>query len=184
MLPCKNKVTMELTLTPVIRNQRNRYTGRFAAGMTPWNKGISYPQPCNKGRFKKGSLPHNTRKDGDISIRIDSRSGLPYKYIRLAKSKWVLLHRHAWQKHHGPIPHGYVVRFKDGNTLNCDLTNLEVLSQAENMERNRNYSKSSNTMKELWKSEKLRHKLGLNPLSGFGKRMNNNNGGACSTANK
>src|SRR5215471_13118191 len=42
-----------------------------------------------------------------------------------------LLHRAIWALHHGPIPPGYVVHHKDGNTLNNDLDNLECLLDAE-----------------------------------------------------
>jgi len=58
-----------------------------------------------------------------------------------------------------------VIRFKDGNTLNCDINNLECISRVENMNRNRNYEKHSKTMREKWQREKLRAKYGLSQLT-------------------
>jgi len=85
--------------------------------------------------FKKGDLPHNTKNDMDISIRRDRR-GIDYKFIRVSLAEWVPLQRYVWENAHGPIPKGMKVVFKDGNPLNCDLDNLEVLSCAELMKRN------------------------------------------------
>lgn len=41
------------------------------------------------------------------------------------------LHRAIWEKANGPIPEGYVIHHKDGNTLNNTLENLECLSKTE-----------------------------------------------------
>jgi len=35
-----------------------------------------------------------------------------------------LLHRRVWEDHNGHVPHGQVVKHKDGNTLNCSIDNL------------------------------------------------------------
>jgi hypothetical protein len=42
----------------------------------------------------------------------------------------------VWIKKHGPIPKGIVVRFKDGDHLNCNIENLEMISRKENLLRN------------------------------------------------
>jgi hypothetical protein len=46
--------------------------------------------------------------------------------------KWkaapVALHRQIWIDSNGPIPRGYVVHHKDGNTLNNCISNFELLS--------------------------------------------------------
>lgn len=87
-------------------------------------------------RFKKGNSPHNTsEKDGDISVRIDhaNRSGKSYKWIRLSLGNWDLLHRQVWISANGNIPKGSCISFKDGNSLNCDLSNLTLITRKENM---------------------------------------------------
>ncbi len=93
-----------------------------------------YKRP-NAGQFKKGSLPHNTLSDNVISTRVDS-SGRVLKYIRIGLGKWVELHHYNWKQAGRPSATGKVLIFKDGDTLNCDLSNLELISKAENMERN------------------------------------------------
>ena len=87
-------------------------------------------------RFKAGHLPHNTYTlNGIIVIRKDKR-GVPYNFIKLDHSKWIVLHVHLWNTAFGKIPKGYIIRFKDGDTLNCILDNLEMITRKENMDRN------------------------------------------------
>ena len=87
-------------------------------------------------RFKKGQLPHNTKPaDGVISLRKD-KNGHTYQYIRVALGKWELLHRVVWQQHNGAIPPSMVVVFKDGNHLNCCISNLLLLTKQQHLERN------------------------------------------------
>lgn len=115
-------------------------------GSTPPNKGkkladVLSPDKLEKvlaSAFKKGNVPHNTLTDNTITTRRDFkyRGGAEYKWIRIKQGKWEMLHLHTWVKHNGPIPAGYCIRFKDGNTLNCDITNLEMITKAENMLRN------------------------------------------------
>lgn len=110
---------------------------RFSSGHIPWNKGKSMEVVGRMAetQFKLGNLPHNTKEDGHISIRKDN-NGRIYKFIRVAKSKWVHLHRHIWTQAHGEIPRGKIVAFKDQNPMNCCLENLELITRSENMKRN------------------------------------------------
>jgi hypothetical protein len=118
---------------------------QFKKGQQPPNKGKRIhewlsPEAIEKQkqtRFKQGALPHNTYSDeqGVISIRKDKR-GRPYKYIKLAHSKWEHLHTYLWKQAHGPIPKGHIVTFKDQDSLNCTLENLEMITRSENMVRN------------------------------------------------
>ena len=43
------------------------------------------------------------------------------------------IHRLQWIKYHGEIPKGYVIHHKDGNKLNWDIKNLELLSRSEHI---------------------------------------------------
>lgn len=47
-------------------------------------------------------------------------------YYSINSSKQ-LLHRAIWEKFHGPIPEGYNVHHIDGNKLNNDISNLELI---------------------------------------------------------
>jgi hypothetical protein len=120
-------------------------SGRFQKGGKAWNKGTHFNPPgSHKGHFKKGHLPHNT-KDGDgvITTRhLGSKKNPPYKYIRLGLGKWRELHRHLWEEAHGPIPRDHMVVFRNGDTLDCRLENLELITRGENAKRNYNRDKA------------------------------------------
>lgn len=119
---------------------------RFKRGQSPANKGKRQTdymsadaiERSKATRFKKGHNPHNAIPTGGIIIRQrKDRSEPPYKWIKPeGKRRLVMLHRHLWESANGKIPEGYNIIFKDGNTLNCDLSNLEIVSNAELMERN------------------------------------------------
>ena len=115
----------------------------FKKGVAPANKGKKQIEFMSQEaimrtaatRFKKGQASFNEKQDGAISIRIDKR-GVKYQHIRISKSNWQPLHRHVWEKHNGAIAKDKVVVFKDGNTLNCDISNLQLISKADNAIRN------------------------------------------------
>jgi len=112
---------------------------RFQPGHTPVNKGVKMPDhiydKVKHSMFKKGNRPHNWKADGSIVERND-KTGRSYLYFKVKDSHWILYHNKIWMDHHGPIPEKHIISFKDGNTLNCDISNLELLSMAENAKRN------------------------------------------------
>lgn len=109
---------------------------RFQRGMTTWNKGKKGYMGANATSFRKGNLPHNTRQDGDLGVRTDSKTGKAYIYQRVSLAHWEPLHRLIWEQAHGPIPAGMIVVFRDGDASNVTLDNLEIISRVENMNRN------------------------------------------------
>lgn len=119
--------------------QRFALASRRKPGDVPVNKGVPMSEATRekvkRTWFRKGQLPHNTKADGVIVTRND-KTGKPYQYIRIKKAKWELLHRHLWRQHHRRIPRGMIVAFKDGNTMNCVIDNLELITRQENMRRN------------------------------------------------
>lgn len=147
---------------------------RFKAGQTVWNKGKSIRlSPATE--FKKGILPHNTKTDGAISIRRD-KSGRDYKYIRVSLGKWDLYHRVLWKSVHGEIPKDKIVTFIDGDSLNCELDNLKLITRGEHMARCGHTStaraKATQAMKDIWYTEKLRKAYGMSAKTGLGKLIN------------
>ena len=116
---------------------------RFTKGHMSWNKDKSPKdymdaesyEKIAKTQFKKGGLPPNTKHDGAITLRHD-KSGSSYYYIRIAKAKWQLLHQKIYQDAYGPIPKNHIIAFKDRNSLNVTLDNLECITRVENMHRN------------------------------------------------
>lgn len=114
---------------------------RFKKGNVPFNKGKEMPaetyEKVKPSMFKKGNRPHNWRPDGSIVERKDTDlSGRVYLYYKLADSKWILYHNKVWIDNNGPIPKGSLIRFIDGNTRNCDISNLEMVTMKDNMARN------------------------------------------------
>lgn len=106
---------------------------RFKKGQKAWNKGKKMPTVGRMAetQFKKGTLPHNTAKIGDESI-IDG-----YVKVKIAEPNvWKWKHRMIWEQHHGEIPKGFAVIFKDGNRDNCLLENLECVTPKELYRRN------------------------------------------------
>jgi len=112
---------------------------QFIKGHTPENKGKKMPAEIRKKVeltfFTKGHLPANTLYDGAITIRKDKK-GTMQKYIRISKAKWDTLSRVVWKQENGKIPRGYNIVFKNGDTMNCTIDNLEMISNAELMQRN------------------------------------------------
>ena len=45
--------------------------------------------------------------------------------------KTILLHRYIWTKHNGEIPKGYHIHHKDRNTINNEISNLELVQSNE-----------------------------------------------------
>lgn len=114
--------------------------GRFKPGQEPPNKGNGMsPETRAKVKhtwFKKGHKPHTTLYDGAIRTRKEYGTNIYYKYIRVEEGRWDLYHRWLWEQHHGPIPEGMVIRFIDGDQMNCTIENLEMVTMAENLNRN------------------------------------------------
>lgn len=136
----------KLVVPPELVAQRKK-DSQIKKGTPAPNKGKKLTDYCSPEaiermkatQFKKGNQPHNTASaDGEIRIRFDhpKRGGKAYKYIRISLGKWVLYHRHLWEQANGPIPKDHVLRFKDGDSMNCELDNLELLHYAKNMEMN------------------------------------------------
>lgn len=111
---------------------------RFKAGQTPWNKGLSFD--CGgrsvETRFAPGSMPHNNVPVGTERVTDD---GIRQRKVRddgPAHRRWKSVHSLIWEEAHGEIPPGHLVVFRDRNTKNIQLDNLELVSRAENMRRN------------------------------------------------
>jgi len=113
-------------------------TGCFEKGMKPWNAGTKGLVQPNSGNFKKGQIPKNHKpighervcsKDGYILIKVDEVN--PYTG---AQGWYRFKHVVIWEQMNGPVPKGHVVRFKDGNKLNCAPENLVLLTRREHMQ--------------------------------------------------
>lgn len=116
---------------------------QFKAGLVPWNKGAQY-QPGGRSvetRFEVGRKPQTWKPIGTYQIDADGLLRLKVKDVRdPPKKDWVYAHRQVWEAANGPIPAGYIVRFKDGRkTSDVALIvpdALELITRVENMRRN------------------------------------------------
>ena len=110
-------------------------TGRFEKGAAPANKGkkgICAPG-SEKGWFRKGRLPHNTKflghervsKDGYVEISIDE----PNPHTGYER-RYVLKHRWEWEQKNGPLPDGMCLKCLDGDKTNTDPGNWEAIPRA------------------------------------------------------
>jgi len=116
-------------------------TGCFSKDNKPWNKKTKGEMKANSGSFVKGQKAINIKpvgsericsKDGYILIKINESD--PYTTF---KTRWRAKHIVIWEELHGKIPKAMVVSFVDGNKLNCVIGNLELITRAEILYRNR-----------------------------------------------
>lgn len=137
---------------------------RFEKGMTPHNKGKKLEEfmsskdieEMKKNQFKKGMTPHNALPIGSEVLRPD-KSGRIYIKIKVeGKRQLVYKHIHLWEQHNNKkLPKGHNVVFKDGDTMNFNINNLEAISDAELMRRNT----INQYPKELRQAIKLNNKI-------------------------
>ena len=121
-------------------NQRGKAT-QFKPGHRPHNKGKKGWQAGGnafKTKFKKGHRPHNWVPVGSERI---SREGILQRKITdtgYPPRDWKSVHSLLWEKHHGPVPPGHIVVFRNGKRGEEDIhiENLELITRAENMRRN------------------------------------------------
>jgi len=98
-------------------------------------KRTSVKRSGNKGQFDIGAKPKY--KVGDEIIKAG------YIYVKIAdhyipgkttsedyKRNWKRKANIVWEKEHGEIPKGHFLIFLDGNPLNCDISNLYLVTRA------------------------------------------------------
>lgn len=118
-------------MTAFLKNHKIKSgrTGYYESGQVPFNKGTKGVMKPNKTSFKKGQTAYNYRPLGSERVNVEG-----YVEVKIASpGTWGLKQRYVWEQNNGPIPKGYNVRFKDGDRLNCDIDNLLLVSDSENV---------------------------------------------------
>lgn len=112
-------------------------TGRFVKGQAPQNKGKAMPPEtrakASRSWFQKGNRPHTTRhlghervsKEGYVEVSVAETN--PYTGF---ERRYVLKHRHLWERANGPVPEGHALKCLDGNRRNTDPSNWEPVPRA------------------------------------------------------
>ena len=124
---------------------RSGCTGWYQKGHPPGNKGkkleeyVKDPEKLADIRariaqtqYKKGNRPVNELPVGTIVINSDGYKLRKKQAEGTLWERWELLHRAVWEEHNGPIPKDMMIGFKDSNKLNCDISNLMLMSRGEN----------------------------------------------------
>lgn len=128
-----------LVIPQELRDERKKI-GMFRKGSVPPNKGKKMsPEVYEKAKhtfFQKNHIPHNAKNDWEEAKCRDS-SGRTYWRIKLpGKRKLVYKHIWLWEEEYGKVPKGYNIIFKNGDSLDCRIDNLECISNAELMSKN------------------------------------------------
>lgn len=133
-----NRQEIKLSAYNSLCKRNNWLTGRtgcYSKGSVPANKGKKMPYNPNSARtqFKKGNTPSNTKqlgheyvtKDGYIMLSVEETNPhTGYKY------RFVLKHKHLWEKKNGKIPEGHCLKCLDGNKQNTNPDNWECINRS------------------------------------------------------
>jgi HNH endonuclease len=113
---------------------------RFRPGHVPANKGLRRPGwapgRMKETQFKRGQPNHNIMPlgsertiDGYLYRKVAEVMYVPYTV------NWKPVHILLWESRHGPVPAGHVVAFRDGDKANIRLSNLVLMTRADNLRR-------------------------------------------------
>jgi hypothetical protein len=123
---------------------------RFQKGLVPWNKGLKGYTAGGRSaetRFKPGHRTGRAHqlyrpigaerisKDGYLERKI--HDGLPMQ------SRWRAVHILLWEKHHGALPKGHAVVFRNSDKADIRIENLDLVTRNQLMRLNsyHNYPK-------------------------------------------
>ena len=136
-------------------------TGCIKKGNVPPNKGKKMPPGWGgrgiETRFKKGQVSKNLKELGTITVR--RSKGRPYVWVKIGDKKWELLQRVVWERTIGPISKGVNIQFKDGNTLNCEASNLYSITRDKQMLQNQIHRYDPELQQIMRLVGKLRRKI-------------------------
>lgn len=112
----------------------------------------------NKARELGLTVKPKRVEEGQITTHFAKKY---YKYIKI-NGEQVLYHKYLWVKNFGEYDEKvFTLTFKDGDTLNCSLSNLELISKGELLDRNRNPQKMVLTRLKIISKERYRLSMGM-----------------------
>lgn len=108
-----------------LKKHKKYYTLRKAAN------GMGMQTRNNRQKFEQHRSPKY--KIDDEVIRVSKSLDEKYIYVKISNeykgghSCWKQKHYLVWEEHFGEIPKDSFIIFLDGNTLNCDISNLRCV---------------------------------------------------------
>ncbi|RLJ20090.1 HNH endonuclease [bacterium endosymbiont of Escarpia laminata] len=112
---------------------------KFKPGHRPHNKGKKGWQAggnAHKTQFKPGYRSHTWQPIGTERICKDGYLQRKVTDTRHSPRDWVGVHIILWKEHRGEIPKNHMVVFRNGDKKDLQIDNLELITRAENMQRN------------------------------------------------
>lgn len=104
--------------------KRDKKTGKFLKGTTPWNKGkktgIIPVNSFKKGHHSQNSMPIGSEREYNGLI-----------FIKNSNNKWVEKKKIIYEMHNGPVKKGHVLIFLDGNRHNTNIENIFMVTKRE-----------------------------------------------------
>ena len=67
---------------------------------------------------------NNANPGSHVPVGSIHKGGKNQLHIKIAEYEWVPLHRYNYEKEYGPVPQGHTIRFLDGDSFNCEPSNL------------------------------------------------------------
>lgn len=150
----KTKETLSAMQYERLANNPEAYAAaRIKPGNVPWHKGTKGLSSGGKStQFKLGNKPVTSLPIGTERWKANrGRENLqPYLMRKVAEPNvWKPVHYIVWEAANGPVPDGYVLRFKDKDHRNITTDNLECLTRAENSRRNTVWATMPREMADL-----------------------------------
>jgi len=108
---------------------------KFKPGHKPHNAGVKGWQAggnATKTQFQPGHRPHNSVPVGSERV---TKDGIHQRKVS-EPNNWRSIHALLWEKHQGPVSKGCIVVFKNGNSSDIRIENLEMITRGENLVRN------------------------------------------------
>lgn len=112
---------------------------RFPKGNIPANKGLRRPgwAPGRMAdtQFRAGNRPHTWQPIGSERL-VDGYRQRKVTDTGYPPRDWQPVHVLLWVEHHGPVPAGHAIVFRNGDRTDIRIENLECISRADLMRRN------------------------------------------------
>lgn len=167
-----------------------RSVGQFRKGCRSHNKGVprkewmseKSEQKCAMTQFKAGCANPYSPSFRPVGYECQRNvKGNIYIWIKPEGRRMMPKHRWLWEQAYGEIPKGHCVQFKDGNTLNCVLENLYIISRKKQVRKNFDdmpaerkadvRKRIQETRNKRIKADRLRLSWGLEPKGRLIKRI-------------